>query len=85
MKFPKHVWDQLKGKTCEGIIAALEKDDFYLDTTRGAQRAYKRNADGRRVTIHCHPGKTYGPKLPKALIEDIGWAEEDMRRLKLVK
>jgi predicted RNase H-like HicB family nuclease len=38
-----------------------------------------------RVTIHYHPKKTYGAKLLKGLLEDIGWSEEDMERLQLIK
>ncbi len=28
---------------------------------------------------------TYGPKLLKGLLADIGWEEKDLRRLKLIK
>ena len=65
-------------------MSALEKDGAVLDITRGAVQVY-RYPDGRRVTIHYQPRKTYGPKLLKFLIEEIGWSEEDLRRLKLVK
>ena len=37
------------------------------------------------MVIHYHPRKTYGPKLLKALLADIGWSEADMRRIKLIK
>ena len=39
----------------------------------------------RSVTIHYHPGKTYGAKLLKGLLEDIGCSTADMKRLKLIK
>ena len=39
----------------------------------------------RQVTLHVHPKKTMGPGLVKKLLEDIGWDEADMRRLKLIK
>jgi hypothetical protein len=35
--------------------------------------------------IHYHPRKTYGPKLLTALLNEIGWTEADMRRVKLIK
>lgn len=38
----------------------------------------------KRIVIHDHPRKTYGPKLLKALLADIGWSEADMRRVKLI-
>lgn len=84
MKFPKHIRDQLKNKSPEDLMSALEKDGATRDTTRGAVLVY-RYSDGRRVTIHYHPGKTYGIKLIEDLISDIGWMEEDLRRLKLIK
>lgn len=84
MKFPKQVWDQLKAKTCEDLIAALQKDGFLHEGKRGATQAY-RHPDGRRVVIHYQPNKSYGRGLLKDLIKDIGWSEADMRRLKLIK
>jgi predicted RNA binding protein YcfA (HicA-like mRNA interferase family) len=84
VKLFKQVWDQLKAKTCEDLIAALQKDGWMFEGTRGAVQGY-RHEDGRRVTIHYQPGKSYGAKLLKALLEDIGWSAADMRRLKLIK
>ncbi len=84
MKLPKQVWDQLKAKTCDDLISALLKDGWVHDETRGAVQVY-RSGEGDRVTIHYHPNKTYGPSLLKALLADIGWSVDDMRRLKLVK
>jgi predicted RNA binding protein YcfA (HicA-like mRNA interferase family) len=84
LKLSKQVWNQLKAKTCDDLIAALRRDRFEHEGTRGAIQGY-RHEDGRRVTIHYHPNKCYGPNLLKGLIEDIGWSEADMRRLKLVK
>ena len=84
MKLPKNIWDQLKNKSADELISALLKDGWVRDETQGAQQVY-RHPEGRRVSIHYHPGKTYGPHLLKALFDDIGWSEDDMRRLKLIK
>jgi len=84
MKFQPHIWGQLKNLTADALCVALEKDGWTCDVTRGAKRVY-RHYDGRRVAIHYHPGKTFGPKLLKALLADIGWSVEDMRRLGLVR
>ncbi|MFA5309203.1 MAG: type II toxin-antitoxin system HicA family toxin [Dehalococcoidales bacterium] len=84
MAFPKQVWDQLKNKSVEDIVSALERDGAALDTSRGVARVY-RFPDGRLVAIHFHPHKTFGPKLLRDLFEDIGWKEADLKRLKLVK
>ncbi|NLC52895.1 MAG: addiction module toxin, HicA family [Firmicutes bacterium] len=66
------------------MIAALKRDGWKQDTSRGAVLVF-RNQSGKRVTVHFHPGKTYGEKLLKALINDIGWTEQDLLRLKLIK
>ena len=83
MKYPKHIWDQLRNLTPEELICALEKDGAVLDTIKGAMHVY-RYPDGRRPTVHYHKS-TYGPNLLKAPLQDIGWTEDDLRRLKLVK
>ncbi len=84
MKFSRNVWSQLKNKTADDLIAALIKDGWDLDEKVRTERIY-RHPDGRHVSIHYHPGKTYGPNLLKALLNDIGWSASDMRRLKLIK
>jgi len=67
------------------LISALLKDGFVLDENVRTERIY-RHPDGRRVSIHYHTGKTtFRPGLLKSLLKDIGWTEEDMRRLKLIK
>jgi predicted RNA binding protein YcfA (HicA-like mRNA interferase family) len=84
MDFSKQIWDQLKNISIDDFISALKKDGAILDASKGSARVY-RFTDSRRVAIHYHPHKTYGPKLLKQLIDDIGWTENDLRRLKLVK
>lgn len=85
MNFSKNVWEQLKGKTANDLISALLKDGFVLAKKVRTERVY-RHSDGRKVTIHYHTGNTtYRPGLLKALLEDTGWSENDMYRLKLVK
>jgi predicted RNA binding protein YcfA (HicA-like mRNA interferase family) len=84
-RFCQNVWKQLKNKTTDDLIAALLKEGFKLDDEVRTERIY-RHPDGRKVSIHYHKSsETYGPKLLKALLEDIGWTEEDMERLKLIK
>jgi predicted RNA binding protein YcfA (HicA-like mRNA interferase family) len=84
MKYSKNVWQQLKSITADELIRVLEKDGWVRDVGVGAELVY-RDEDGRIVSIHYHPRKTYRPGLLKALLEDIGWTEVDMRRLKLIK
>jgi len=85
MAFPKQVWDQLKNITADELIKALVKDGWVHDESSGAIQVYRHVDTGQRVTIHYHPQKTYGPKLLKGLLADIGWSIEDMKRLKLIK
>ena len=84
MRLPKDVWGQLKNKTANDLISALRRDGWVLDVTRGAEQIY-RHPNGKRVSIHYHPKKTYGQSLLKALLADIGWSIGDMKRLKFIK
>jgi len=85
MGFSKNVWEQLKNITADELITALVKNGFVLDEPVRTERIY-RHPDRRKVSIHYHTGnKCYGRKLLKSLLEDIGWTEADMRRLKLIK
>ena len=52
--------------------------DASLPITNGSGRR-------RRVAIHYHPKKTYGASLLQGLLEDIGWNEDDLQRLRLIK
>ena len=85
MKYSKSAWSQLKNKTANDLIRALERDAFQLDEQVRTERVY-RHPNGRRVSIHYHTGSAcYRPGLLKALLEAIGWSEADMQRLKLIK
>ena len=86
MAFSGNVWNQLENLTADDLIAALEKDGWQRGTGRSAIFAYcKRGTTHKRITVHYHPRKTYGPKLLKNLLADIGWTDDDLRRLKLIK
>lgn len=83
MSYPGHIWNQLKNLSAQDLADALEKDGWIHDEKCGAVQVY-RHSDGRRVTIHFHSGKTYGPKLLKELLKRINWSLADMQRLKLI-
>jgi predicted RNA binding protein YcfA (HicA-like mRNA interferase family) len=87
MAFPPNIWNQLKNLTADDIISALLRDGWEKDpSSKGAIMGYiKKGPPNSRVTIHYHPKKTYGAKLLTGLLDDIGWTEADMRRLKLIK
>ena len=84
MSLSASAWDQLRSITVEDLIRALERDDWTCEAGKGSIRIYYKGP-GQRVSVHFHPGKTFGPKLLKSLLTDIGWTEQQMRDLKLIK
>ena len=85
MSFPGPVWNQLKNISKDELISALLKDGFQPDNRSGSVRVF-RHPDGRRVGIHYHSGcDTFGPRLLRSVLEDVGWTVEDLERIKLIK
>lgn len=84
MKYDQNTSNQLKGIHVERLVRALDKDGWNREFSRGATQTF-RHPDGRTVTIHIHPKKTFGPRLLAAILSDIGWSKEDLKRLKLIK
>lgn len=85
MSFSSSAWDQLRSITVEELCKALDRDGWALEPGSGSSARIYYKGPGQRVSVHFHPGKTYGPKMLKALLADIGWSESDMKRLKLIK
>lgn len=74
----------LRSLTAREIIAALLRDGFFLRKHRKGSHQRYQHPDGRRVTVAPHAkGGTFAVKTLKSLIEQAGWTEEDIRRLKL--
>ena len=84
MGWPSNVWNQLKSITADELMSALDRDGWTCDTSGGSMHIYL-SGDGRRVSIHYHPQRTYGPKMLQKLLDDIGWDEAALRRLKLIR
>jgi predicted RNA binding protein YcfA (HicA-like mRNA interferase family) len=78
------IWAQLKNITADELINALLNDGAVLDDSHGSARVYKLKS-GLKIAIHYHPRKTFGPQLLSDLLETIGWTEQDLKRLKLIK
>ena len=86
MAIPDWVWNKIKGQlsnlTSKELIRALRKDGWEQEEDRKATIAFRKGSD--RVVVHYHPKKTYGYRLLKGLIHDIGWSAQDLKRLKLI-
>lgn len=93
--YRRQVWNQVKGLTSQELMRALERDGWRKQRTRVAEarkvptrwliaiQTSRRTATG--VVIHPHPKKTMGPGLLKDVLDCIGWTEDDLKRLGLVK
>ncbi|HAZ27584.1 TPA: hypothetical protein DCY67_03055 [Candidatus Acetothermia bacterium] len=76
---------ELRKITSRELCAALERDGFAFDRQRGSTRVYYHPQDGRRAVVaYGHPGDTLPPKTLKAILEDLGWTEDDLKRLRLL-
>ena len=85
MTYQEHIWKQLKNTSADDFIRTLKKDGWVLDAQHKTEYVFYCPSDGRRVSIHFQPRKTYGPKLVKYLFDQIHWTEDDLRRLKLIR
>ena len=74
-----------RGLSARRFIRALEADGFQLQRVRGSHRIY-RHSDGRRVVVAYHGlNDTFPIGTLRAMIEDAGWQDDDLRRLRLME
>lgn len=81
--YGKHVWSQIRAISVEKLMCAMRADGWEEERSRSATRPFYKN--GKRVVIHYHPKKTFGPKILKGILDSTGWSEDDLKRLKIVK
>jgi predicted RNA binding protein YcfA (HicA-like mRNA interferase family) len=73
-----------RGITARLLIRALNNDGFELSRTRGSHRIY-RHPDGRRAVVAYHLlSDTFPRGTLGGMIGDIGWSDDDLRRLGLL-
>jgi len=73
----------LRSITAGEFCRALERDGFKRTKSRKGHRIY-RHPDGRKVEVAFHrSGQTFPPKTLAKMIQDAGWTEADLKRLKL--
>jgi predicted RNA binding protein YcfA (HicA-like mRNA interferase family) len=88
MAYTRATRSQLKNVTAKQIIKALNRDGWKEEFKRGAARAFSKleNEHRKYITIHYHPKKTYNVGfLEKLLIDQAGWSESDLQRLKRIR
>jgi len=74
-----------RGITARELIRALQQDEFQLARIRGSHRIY-RHDDGRRVVVAYHTlSDTFPIGTLKGMIADIGWSDDDLKRLGLAR
>jgi predicted RNA binding protein YcfA (HicA-like mRNA interferase family) len=84
----KESWDQIRNVTADELIRALDRDKgtgWYRDETGSSAVVYRNDLIAKIVSIHRHSHKTFSPRQLREILEDIGWSDEDLKRLKLIK
>ena len=73
-----------RGITARRFIGADRQEGFTLIRIRGSHRIY-RHTDGRRAVVAYHRlGDTFPTGTLRAMISDLGWTDQDLRRLELM-
>ena len=63
--------------TARQLIAILRRRGFEIDRQSGSH-AILIHADGRRVTVPVHAGRTIGKGLLRAIMADAGLSRDDI-------
>jgi|UniRef100_A0A7V3YH41 predicted RNA binding protein YcfA (HicA-like mRNA interferase family) len=66
--------------TAEEVIRVLERAGFSLVRQSGSHKIYK-NAEGKRVTVPYHAGKTLHPRVLQSILRDAGLTVEKFKEL----
>ena len=75
----------LRGMTVGKLIAALERDGFVFERSRGSHLRY-RHANGRQITIAFHSSDaTLKPGMLHSIIRETHWTDADLIRLGLIR
>jgi len=78
-------YSKLRSLTAKKIISALIKDEFHLDRESGSHQQYLHPNKGRVTVSFHHPSDTFPPKTLRRIIQEAGWTEKDLKKLKLLK
>jgi predicted RNA binding protein YcfA (HicA-like mRNA interferase family) len=72
--------ERLPRVTGAEAIRVLEKAGFLLVRQSGSHKIFK-NAEGRRVTVPFHSGKTLHPKVLKNILKDADLTLDEFKEL----
>jgi len=75
--------DEFRACSLREFQNALRRDGF-AEARRKKGTILYQHPDGRRVTVHFHPGKELRD-LAKFFLVATRWTEHDLRRLKLIR
>jgi predicted RNA binding protein YcfA (HicA-like mRNA interferase family) len=72
---------ELPAITAREVVRVAKKLGFAFRRQRGSHAIYRRQADGARLTIAMHTGRTLPPKTLAHLIADMGISVAEFRKL----
>ena len=67
--------------TAKDLARVAKKLGFELDRQKGSHAVFYRTSDKTRVVIPMHAGRDLKPKILRAIIEDMGIAPEQFKKL----
>ncbi len=77
-------YSKLRSLTAREIVNALIRDGFHIDRVSGSHHQFLHPAKGRVTVSFHHRRDTFPPKTLRSIIQDAGWTQEDLKRLKIL-
>jgi len=71
----------LPAVTAREVVRVAKKLGFTFRRQKGSHAIYRRQADGARVTIAMHAGRTLPPKTLAGIVADMGISVAEFRKL----
>jgi len=78
-------YSKLRSLTARELFSALTRDGFRIERQSGSHYQLRHPAKGRVTLSFHHSRDTFPPKTLRSIIQDAGWEEEDLKRLKIIK
>ncbi len=71
--------DRLPRLTTREITQILGRRGYFLSRSSGSHHIYK-NAEGNRVTVSVHAGKTVHPKVLQSILRDMDLTADEFKK-----